>query len=445
MVDFKNTVIIMTTNLGTRDISKSVATGFQSGTDTQTGHNRMRARVTEELKQHFRPEFLNRVDDVVVFPQLTQDEIIEIIEIIEIMDMFVGRLEKRLKDKDMGIELTPAAKILLATRGYDPATPCRQRADSRNRRPRSETAGITVVGCVRTGREGRGVPADSVEEFCDIHSAGGRRSDRRNPGCHGAAHRLDERGAGLVGPHFDQFHFAGGDMDGSEAFFQEFLRMCWSSQMRPPGRVTRAGSGSHAAYSYVGGGAGGGTRVMTGPARAGLQARTTQSNAGRRAPGTGRDRVSAEWTCRPACRAHEATSVLSCSTEVSHVPDMPSRGSAGSWPASLPAPSHGHCRCTSGSRLPRSRGTRSLRARIASMQAVPCRPCSWPVPVRAQRSCLRGPAGWAVAVREGDGPAGGDDGGGSGQYRRGQPGRVRAGRGKCRDVEQKEGRASESR
>jgi ATP-dependent Clp protease ATP-binding subunit ClpC len=100
VVDFKNTVIIMTTNLGTRDISKSVATGFQSGTDTQTGYNRMRARVTEELKQHFRPEFLNRVDDVVVFPQLTQDEIIEIV------DLFVTRLERRLKDKDMGIELT---------------------------------------------------------------------------------------------------------------------------------------------------------------------------------------------------------------------------------------------------------------------------------------------------------------------------------------------------
>ena len=115
VVDFKNTVIIMTTNLGTRDISKSVATGFQSGTDTQTGYNRMRARVTEELKQHFRPEFLNRVDDVIVFPQLTQDEIIEIV------NLMIGRLEKRLKDKDMGIELTPAAKILLATRGYDPA------------------------------------------------------------------------------------------------------------------------------------------------------------------------------------------------------------------------------------------------------------------------------------------------------------------------------------
>jgi ATP-dependent Clp protease ATP-binding subunit ClpC len=108
-------VIIMTTNLGTRDISKSVPTGFQSGTDTQTGYNRMRARVTEELKQHFRPEFLNRVDDVIVFPQLTQNEIIQIV------NLMIGRLEKRLADKNMGIELTTAAKALLATRGYDPA------------------------------------------------------------------------------------------------------------------------------------------------------------------------------------------------------------------------------------------------------------------------------------------------------------------------------------
>ncbi|WAH97173.1 ATP-dependent Clp protease ATP-binding subunit [Arthrobacter sp. MMS18-M83] len=115
VVDFKNTVIIMTTNLGTRDISKSVATGFQSGTDTTTGYNRMRARVTEELKQQFRPEFLNRVDDVIVFPQLSQEEIIEIV------DLMIGRLEQHLADKNMGIELTAAAKVLLATRGYNPA------------------------------------------------------------------------------------------------------------------------------------------------------------------------------------------------------------------------------------------------------------------------------------------------------------------------------------
>ncbi|CBT74341.1 ATP-dependent Clp protease ATP-binding subunit [Glutamicibacter arilaitensis Re117] len=115
VVDFKNTIIIMTTNLGTRDISKGVMTGFQSAADTKTGYERMQAKVQEELRQHFRPEFLNRVDDTVVFPQLNQDEIEEIV------DLFVARLAKRLKDRDMTIELTQAARSLLAQRGYDPA------------------------------------------------------------------------------------------------------------------------------------------------------------------------------------------------------------------------------------------------------------------------------------------------------------------------------------
>ena len=115
VVDFKNTVIIMTTNLGTRDISKGVMTGFQSATDTTTGYERMKGKVKEELRQHFRPEFLNRVDDVIVFPQLQKHEIVEIV------DLFVSRLGKRLAEQDLSIELTQSAKDLLADRGYDPA------------------------------------------------------------------------------------------------------------------------------------------------------------------------------------------------------------------------------------------------------------------------------------------------------------------------------------
>jgi len=114
VVDFKNTVIIMTTNLGTRDISKGVSLGFTAGNDTQSDYERMKNRVIDELKQHFRPEFLNRVDDIIVFPQLTQDEIVKIV------DLMIARLDERLRDKDMGIELTPAAKNLLAKKGYDP-------------------------------------------------------------------------------------------------------------------------------------------------------------------------------------------------------------------------------------------------------------------------------------------------------------------------------------
>jgi ATP-dependent Clp protease ATP-binding subunit ClpC len=74
----------------------------------------MKNKVTDELKQHFRPEFLNRVDDTVVFHQLTPQEIVRIV------DLMIERVDARLKDKDMGIELTPAAKDLLAKKGYDP-------------------------------------------------------------------------------------------------------------------------------------------------------------------------------------------------------------------------------------------------------------------------------------------------------------------------------------
>ncbi|MGV1004025.1 MAG: ATP-dependent Clp protease ATP-binding subunit [Candidatus Nanopelagicales bacterium] len=114
VVDFKNTVIIMTTNLGTRDIAKGQNLGFASDDDTASGYERMKAKVTDEIKAHFRPEFINRVDDVIVFPQLSRSEIVQIV------DLMIAKLEERLKDKDMGIELTTAAKELLAKRGYDP-------------------------------------------------------------------------------------------------------------------------------------------------------------------------------------------------------------------------------------------------------------------------------------------------------------------------------------
>ena len=114
VVDFKNTVIVMTTNLGTRDISKSVNLGFSRAGDEASSYEKMKAKVSDELKQHFRPEFLNRVDEVVVFHQLSQADIERIV------DLMVAQIEGRLKDKDMGIELTSAAKTLIAKRGFDP-------------------------------------------------------------------------------------------------------------------------------------------------------------------------------------------------------------------------------------------------------------------------------------------------------------------------------------
>ena len=113
VVDFKNTVIIMTTNLGTRDISKGQNLGFQQSGDGST-YDRMKTKVSDELKQHFKPEFLNRVDEIIVFPPLSQEQIVSMV------DNMIAGVELRLKDRDMVLELTQPAKNLLAERGFDP-------------------------------------------------------------------------------------------------------------------------------------------------------------------------------------------------------------------------------------------------------------------------------------------------------------------------------------
>jgi ATP-dependent Clp protease ATP-binding subunit ClpC len=114
-VDFKNTVLILTTNLGTRDVSKSISNlGFSASNDESSQYDRMKLKVNDELKQHFRPEFLNRIDDIIVFHQLTRDEIVQIV------DLMTARLDTQMRSKDMGIELTTEAKALLAKKGYDP-------------------------------------------------------------------------------------------------------------------------------------------------------------------------------------------------------------------------------------------------------------------------------------------------------------------------------------
>ncbi|MCM3695235.1 MULTISPECIES: ATP-dependent Clp protease ATP-binding subunit [Microbacterium] len=113
VVDFKNTVIIMTTNLGSSAIAGGPV-GFQVEGNSQTTYERMKGKVDEELKRHFKPEFLNRVDDVIVFPQLNKDELRQIVT------LFTKRLSERLLDRDMTVELTDDAKDRLIEIGFDP-------------------------------------------------------------------------------------------------------------------------------------------------------------------------------------------------------------------------------------------------------------------------------------------------------------------------------------
>jgi ATP-dependent Clp protease ATP-binding subunit ClpC len=114
-VDFKNTIIIMTSNLGTRDISKGIGIGFTAARDDAVTYEKMKETVQEELKRQFRPEFLNRIDEVIVFHKLT------IPDVKLIVDLLMRRVEEQLKSKDIDLDLTDAAKSLLAERGYDQA------------------------------------------------------------------------------------------------------------------------------------------------------------------------------------------------------------------------------------------------------------------------------------------------------------------------------------
>jgi ATP-dependent Clp protease ATP-binding subunit ClpC len=154
-VDFKNTIIIMTSNLGTRDIQKGTSIGFAARPDEKMTYERMRDRVMEELKRSFRPEFLNRIDEVIVFRSLTRADVKEIV------GLMMKRVREQLGTKDLDIELTDTVKELLAEKGYDQALgarPLRRTIQRLIEDPLSEKllwkefrAGQTIIVDVRDG------------------------------------------------------------------------------------------------------------------------------------------------------------------------------------------------------------------------------------------------------------------------------------------------------
>ena len=115
-VDFKNTVIIMTSNLGTADLRK--ATSGSAKADEAVTYEKMKEKVTEELKRHFRPEFLNRIDEVIVFNELSQAEVTEIV------DLLIKRVQTQLEGQGLGLELTHDAKTAAGQEGLRPVARC---------------------------------------------------------------------------------------------------------------------------------------------------------------------------------------------------------------------------------------------------------------------------------------------------------------------------------
>jgi ATP-dependent Clp protease ATP-binding subunit ClpC len=164
-VDFKNTILIMTSNLGTSDLRKA-AIGFGKGSDSIT-HERMKEKVNQALKAHFRPEFLNRIDDTIVFHELTR------VEVIAVADLLISRLREQLGAQGLGLELSAKAQEYLADKGYDPelgARPLRRAIQQYVEDALSEKilfkefhAGQTIVVDVGEGDEGTSLTFEGVE------------------------------------------------------------------------------------------------------------------------------------------------------------------------------------------------------------------------------------------------------------------------------------------
>jgi ATP-dependent Clp protease ATP-binding subunit ClpC len=156
-VDFKNTVIIMTSNLGTADLRRKSIGFVAEGADV--GYQQIKDKVTEALKRSFRPEFLNRIDEVIVFHELTM------VEVGQIVDLMMARVRRQLQSQALELMLTDAAKELLARRGYDPqlgARPLRRAIQRLLEDPLSEKvlfhefpAGATIL--VDVDEEGSGL------------------------------------------------------------------------------------------------------------------------------------------------------------------------------------------------------------------------------------------------------------------------------------------------
>ena len=154
-VDFRNTVIIMTSNVGAQQLTKDTNIGFRTGgADSQVtaDYDRMKEKVLAELKNTFRPEFLNRIDATIVFRQLTMEEIREIV------DLMLVRVKEQLNGQQMELVVTDAAKDAIITKGYDQAYGARPLRQGDPEPDRGRARRAVAPGQLRAGRHGHRRP-----------------------------------------------------------------------------------------------------------------------------------------------------------------------------------------------------------------------------------------------------------------------------------------------
>ncbi len=162
-VDFKNTIVIMTSNLGSHRILES-ATIYGAGDEEE--HAKLRDAVLEEVRRHFRPEFLNRIDEIIVFHALTEAQLKQIVEIQ------LGRLRERLAERKIKLELTDAARTHLVRSGYDPAYGARPLKRVIQKEVETELAKLLLAGKIKDGQTVV-VDYDRAQERLTFTSRGG--------------------------------------------------------------------------------------------------------------------------------------------------------------------------------------------------------------------------------------------------------------------------------
>jgi ATP-dependent Clp protease ATP-binding subunit ClpC len=114
-VDFRNSIVIMTSNIGASEIAKNTGIGFTVGDETGLSYDDMKTRIMSELKKVFRPEFINRIDEVIVFHKLTREEITSIVELL------LKRIRESLAERELSLNLSESASDLLVEKGWDPS------------------------------------------------------------------------------------------------------------------------------------------------------------------------------------------------------------------------------------------------------------------------------------------------------------------------------------
>ena len=175
-VDFRNTIIIMTSNLGTREIHKAAPLGFQRGGESALDYENMKENVINELKRTFRPELLNRIDDVIVFNELTHEDV------LRIADLLLDRVREQLAEQDIKLEVTTEAKEVLVGEGFDPslgARPLRRAITRLIENPLSEAIlrGHFVGGnTVTVGEKDKRLTFDVKEETEEVAIVGAEES-----------------------------------------------------------------------------------------------------------------------------------------------------------------------------------------------------------------------------------------------------------------------------